>query len=457
MHLKLRNFGVIKEADIELDAITVITGENSTGKSTVGKALYAIVTGLSETTPLKIFEKKAENVYRESRMIRSRISLDEQMEQYLNEIDVLVDVILDELDEFNNSKISDHHLNESNRILNSQIMELLEQMIKYQSEKKKDEQHSERLNKYLTIIKEIINRPLDDALLKYTVLQSIFESEFSAQMNHLLSPAESAEVIFQEVNENKVELYFEKNKIKNTSSSININREFVSPIYIDNPFVMDHVGIRAGHVSFPYKMSYNHTNHLQRLLRNMDMVKEDIFNKERTEEMINEILGNVLQGEVKSDGNKKYFQMEMNDQPVQLEVANLSTGMKSFSLLSMLKNSGVFRELEYIILDEPEIHLHPDWQLKYAELIILLSKHFDMKVLITSHSPYFIEAIELFSKKHNLDDRTKYYKAIPTQNSGHNSSQIVDFTNDLSEIYDDLSNAMFNLEELRDSLDEGVD
>lgn len=58
MHLKLRNFGVIKEADIELDAITVIAGENSTGKSTVGKALYAIVTGLSETTPLKIFEKK---------------------------------------------------------------------------------------------------------------------------------------------------------------------------------------------------------------------------------------------------------------------------------------------------------------------------------------------------------------------------------------------------------------
>src|SRR5699024_10465986 len=153
---------------------------------------------------------------------------------------------------------------------------------------------------------------------------------------------------------------FEKNKINNSSSSININREFVSPIYIDNPFVMDYVGMRGRHMLFPYNMSYNHTNQLQRLLRNMDMVKEDIFIKERTEEIINEILANVLQGEVKSDGNKKYFQMEMNDQPVQLEVANLSTGMKSFSLLSMLKNSGAFRELEYIILDEPEIHLHPD-------------------------------------------------------------------------------------------------
>jgi len=456
MHLKLRNFGVIKEADIELDAITVIAGENSTGKSTVGKALYAIVTGLSETTPLKIFEKKVGSIFRESRMIRSRISLDEQIEQYLSKIDAVVDVTLDELDGFNNANISDHQLNESTQEFNRAIMDHIEQMIKYQSKKNKDDQHSERLNKYLDMIKEIINRPLDDISLKYSVLQKIFENEFSAQINHLLRPDESAEVIFQEVNENKVELYFEKHKIKN-SSSIDINREFVSPIYIDNPFVMDNVGIGGGRFLFPFNTNYNHTNRLLRLLRNMDMVKEDIFIKERTEEIINEILANVLQGEVKSDGNKKYFQMEMNDQPVQLEVANLSTGMKSFSLLSMLKNSGAFRELEYIILDEPEIHLHPDWQLKYAELIILLSKHFDMKVLITSHSPYFIEAIELFSKKHNIDDRTKYYKAIPTQSSGHNSSRIVDFTNDLSEIYDDLANAMFNLEELRDSLDEGVD
>ena len=42
MKLYLENFAKIKKADIELNGITVIAGENNTGKSTVGKALYCI-------------------------------------------------------------------------------------------------------------------------------------------------------------------------------------------------------------------------------------------------------------------------------------------------------------------------------------------------------------------------------------------------------------------------------
>ena len=42
MRLKLKNIGKLKSADIELSGITVIGGENNTGKSTVGKALFSI-------------------------------------------------------------------------------------------------------------------------------------------------------------------------------------------------------------------------------------------------------------------------------------------------------------------------------------------------------------------------------------------------------------------------------
>lgn len=40
MRLNLYNIGKLKEASIAVDGITVIAGENNTGKSTVGKALY---------------------------------------------------------------------------------------------------------------------------------------------------------------------------------------------------------------------------------------------------------------------------------------------------------------------------------------------------------------------------------------------------------------------------------
>ena len=42
MKLHIENFAKIANADIEINGITVIAGENNTGKSTVGKVLYSI-------------------------------------------------------------------------------------------------------------------------------------------------------------------------------------------------------------------------------------------------------------------------------------------------------------------------------------------------------------------------------------------------------------------------------
>lgn len=42
MKLRIDNFTLIKRAEIDIDGITVIAGNNNTGKSTVGKVLYSI-------------------------------------------------------------------------------------------------------------------------------------------------------------------------------------------------------------------------------------------------------------------------------------------------------------------------------------------------------------------------------------------------------------------------------
>ena len=42
MKLKISNFAKIEEADIKIDGITVICGDNDTGKSTIGKILFSI-------------------------------------------------------------------------------------------------------------------------------------------------------------------------------------------------------------------------------------------------------------------------------------------------------------------------------------------------------------------------------------------------------------------------------
>ena len=47
MVFKINQIGAIEKAEVLLDGLTVIGGENDTGKSTVGKLLFAIVKGIS--------------------------------------------------------------------------------------------------------------------------------------------------------------------------------------------------------------------------------------------------------------------------------------------------------------------------------------------------------------------------------------------------------------------------
>ncbi|MFS2056435.1 AAA family ATPase, partial [Variovorax sp. CT11-76] len=46
MKINIKNIGKVKEADIEINGITVLAGENSTGKSTISKALFSTFNGL---------------------------------------------------------------------------------------------------------------------------------------------------------------------------------------------------------------------------------------------------------------------------------------------------------------------------------------------------------------------------------------------------------------------------
>lgn len=62
MKLHLENIGLIQDATIEMQGITVIAGENGTGKSTVGKALYAIFNSFYEVQE-QIGQERFQSIY----------------------------------------------------------------------------------------------------------------------------------------------------------------------------------------------------------------------------------------------------------------------------------------------------------------------------------------------------------------------------------------------------------
>jgi len=80
---------------------------------------------------------------------------------------------------------------------------------------------------------------------------------------------------------------------------------------------------------------------------------------------------------------------------------NAAAGAKSFVVLDLLNKFGNFKSDSITVFDEPENHLHPEWQIKYAELIIDYVQK-GANIILASHSPYMIQALIHYAKNRNL-------------------------------------------------------
>lgn len=88
---------------------------------------------------------------------------------------------------------------------------------------------------------------------------------------------------------------------------------------------------------------------------------------------------------------------------------NTASGIKQIGIIQILLSNRILNKDSFLIIDEPEINLHPDWQVKLAETLALLISKLNIHIYITSHSPMFIEAMSLYSEYYNLLDETNIY------------------------------------------------
>ncbi|MEK6646535.1 MAG: AAA family ATPase [Candidatus Firestonebacteria bacterium] len=94
-----------------------------------------------------------------------------------------------------------------------------------------------------------------------------------------------------------------------------------------------------------------------------------------------------------------------------LSVANLGSGVEMIiSLLFLETLASLSKEKIIVLIDEPELHLHPDLQEKFIKYLIEISKI--NQVCISTHSPYFFKNclknsnIELLITKNGADGIT---------------------------------------------------
>ncbi len=151
------------------------------------------------------------------------------------------------------------------------------------------------------------------------------------------------------------------------------------------------------------------------LVRENENILDDVIGSVIAKEKLNtieELLDKVVDGDISNNSRTGELYLQNKEYKEPIALSNLSTGVKSFAVLKMLLEKGSLYEKDVLILDEPEIHLHPQWQIEYAELLVLLQKQFNLSVIVTTHSPYFVDAINLFSCKYETDNAVNYYMSV---------------------------------------------
>lgn len=428
MRLKIENFAQIRYADIIMDGITVIAGENNTGKSTVGKILFSLFNATSDIENKIISQRTAEIRNMCRRYLRNGIVYENGEEKRV----------------WNASPFStataiarqvDNVLKNENSEMDKVREGVHAVLKKAYGKDQRNPLVQEIENEIMGQIEKIINLP--EYAIITELISRYFGSMFRSQINSLIMPELKAKLTLY-IKRSKNILLFEGNICADYSSEIDLVNQ---AIYIDNPFVFDKL-------SDDYGLDMAETYLVRLLTRRpdqdpMDGIISSVLAKEKLSEVYaavrSVIPGNIVEGQ-----NDEYFlEQENYKQPV--SVGSLSTGMKSFLILKMLIERGQIKEKDVLILDEPEIHLHPQWQVVYAELVVLLQKYFHLSVIVTTHSPYFMDAINVFSVKHGIDQGVHYY--LSSVEDGWAAME--DVTDHIDSIYKKMASSIQVLDSLR--------
>jgi len=395
LNVQLQNLGNIKQANIKLNKLTIFAGENNSGKTYINYLLYGLLD--------KKFSSRSniyQNLLKEAKNDGvKKININEFLEENFNKLkDSLEDHFSKGLDQFFSAKKGTF----SNFKL--KILESLEEIKKEVFEEEFSHELSIGKNKNIVceISKEakseivtivIIDTTLPNDLYLDFISESLFKNIFHNFNNDtFLLPAERTglNLFYQELNSTRNALI----------NSLQQNK--TNPIeVIKNMMLSSYPQPIADYIDF-----LNRTTVLKNNKSEYSFLNQQMHHK-------------ILKGTYHIDRNgaisflpyKKYFNGSHHQKKIELHLSS-STVKTFFSLEFYLEYMA--QKGDYLIIDEPELNLHPDNQRNIARLLAQIVNH-GIHVIISTHSDYIIRELnnlimlnENFATKNKLLEQYGY-------------------------------------------------
>lgn len=430
MRLNITHINKIKRADIVLNGLTVIAGNNDSGKSTVGKLLFSVIKSLSNADRLS--SQSQDRIMRVNSALLYAYVTHAEKESGEKIKGVILPststAFLKDAESFANDKRWVSQLKRKLEKINivpqqrAKIIRSIDQLVQLATESSNSEKMLER------------------------AFQSIIGAEF---LNSICTyNTEMSEICFSEGQGKDITIQIKENKVTEfkckTETFVKDATLVESPLYIHLIDILASAQTLGEHHYFNVAgigkdvlrplINYHIKDMAQKLdafrFSLPDNVYSPFIQKAQT------LTDNITGGHFYFDNAKQnmYWKKgEQNYAPV-----NVASGIKAFGVLQMLLETQALDESKILIWDEPENHLHPEWQIKFASVLVELAKA-GIPILISSHSPYFIQAVRYFADKLSMNDFVNYYLAEETEDE---LCVLEDVTDDLNRIFMKLAQPM---------------
>lgn len=448
LKLEIDGFGLINKAKIDIGKINVVGGVNSSGKSTASKLLYCYLKAMSLTRKeyaleaiLPTLNKFVNYMAQPHPYCKNDLPDKFTIEDDFNKIwyaYVDANEIFEDLIHSNFFKIPEEILYEMDSEIRRYLFIILD----------KNE------TAYSSIVKSLFKY---ESLLDFKGNSSFYGNSFKSSVSY--QPNDSNRD-FDFIHERNFDL-----KSKNISFD-DLDENFIYLTegdydFLSNVCYMDSISI----FDLDFFMNsqrrnnglYEYKQHIEDLLRQLkskkdesDLSQESIDKIEDVKNKITKIIGGTV---YRRDFESVYlyrFKRGYIFEPINSDEEfniNLSSGIQQIGVIQILLSNYKLQPKSFLIIDEPEVNLHPEWQIKFAHILVLLAKELDINLYLNSHSPMFIEAISLYSKYYDLIDETNFYLTDKSENGKFNFRKIS--PDDMGAVYENLTSPFDELDKIK--------
>ncbi|MBD9166898.1 MAG: hypothetical protein EGQ00_07635 [Parabacteroides johnsonii] len=396
IELEIKDYRAIQKAKIALNGITVLSGENGCGKSTIAKLTYHSIQTINQYEdiiyrPLLAFYKKTLEIFTDisndlSSLVPSSATFMPEKYQYtvpnIPKIISAISTIAQTLTVNYYTAVNMDGADKNDPFF-TRLRTILSSNFAIPEAKDKD---------WSSLIHEIL-----DSIIKVQnyAAASVRNRNTEAFTGYIKTFFNNEDIT------DKFNLYEYGVGITNYQRQRLLHfRSIDKVLYIDTPMA---IGLSSTHIP--------HWDFLNETLRQGGENKS--LNSENIYRLLSE---NILEGETSFDTKSIFdrFVYQRKDGLI-INLLDCATGIKSFAILQILLKNGYLDNKTLLIIDEPEAHLHPQWIVEFARIITLLNKELGVKFLIASHNPDMISALKYISEKEKISDNMNFYLAEKTE------------------------------------------